>query len=957
MDKVKNDKTTKRMSVFGWILFSVFLLVSAAFGVLVGTKYISGNTSSVNYDGLVYYYDNGIVGAENEYSRNKIEKVGTDTYMVKAYDTRLGGAFCDNNLTFNKQPSPVQEAGLLEYYYCFDSVNNIRGELFIYQSKLKLQLEDHYFDKNLEQEYTYLQSGNLLLSYSPDPFELEIKNDNIAELNVSKDNQTYSYSIDLSKKNSNGECELDDGSTHIKFLLTETSLRFSVTSPFAVMMYALSPAVFFISLVGTIAIFLIQLIAIAVKKDYKIRKMSLVVGWIGFAFSIVSLGISVAAPFSFGSDLKISAIDFLAYLFPLLSLLLVVLSLVYIIDTSKKGKPIKEARKAYLVELHNQQEKERLELREKKLELREKKAVEKKELEEKRLEEKRIEDERRSSERAKLEAERKETQLAYEQQKEETRVANENKKNAKIAQKEEALKKSFALRPLYFGAPLLILAIFSFYFIYYPISIGNGNYSSGIIIFALVSLLLVGMCITTIIGLFPTKKKEKYLFIYSILSFIFLFSFVFATGRGRELSFEGFYGALSLIELVAAPALLVALLITHFLIKKDKSRIITNLSLLVSGFLLVFALRGILEIISLFATFSGPFGSLSPDEMAVKREITLIVELVLLVFVLASFYFVYLSIIRPLSEKELDSIERAKQRKAAIEEEKRLEKEYDLLNKQFNIAIKNKDYEKAKELENKIKAYEKEHGLEKASYFDGGLLSLFGWKLLGYFLTAITFGIAYPWSVCFIKRWEVKHSVIGANRLIFTGTGGKLFVKYIVWWLLSIVTLGIFLLFLPIKMEKWVASHTFDAPLDKVEHVKRLEEDVNHATTNHNVDEVERLSKELDQYKKDNDILGESYFDGKLLQLIGWNILCFLVNLITLTIAKPFTTCWKMKWKTKHQVILGRRLCFDGNGLQLIGRYILWLILTVITLGIYGLWLGIKMKKWETKHIHYEKAE
>lgn len=950
MDKVKNNKTTKRMSVFGWILFVAFLLVSAVFGVLVGTKYISGDTSSVNYDGLVYYYDNGIVGAENEYSRNKIEKVGTDTYMVKAYDARLGGAFCDDNLMFNKQPSPTQEAGLLEYYYCFDSVNNIRGELFIYQSKLKLHLEDHFFNKQLDQEYDYLQSGNLLLSYSADPFELKINSDNIAEFSISKNNQTYSYSIDLSKKNSNGECELDDGSAHIKFLLTETNLLLSISSPFAVMMYAISPAILFISLAGTVVILLIQLITIAVKKDYKIRKKSLAVGWIGFVFSIVLLGISVVAPFTFGSDLKISAIDFLAYLFPILSLLLVVLSLVYIIDISKKGKPIKEARKAYLIELHNQQEKERQELREKK-------ATEKKELEEKRLEEKRIEDERRSAEKAKLETERKEKQLAYEQQKEETRVANENKKNAKIAQKEEALKKSFALRPLYFGAPLIILAIFSLYFIYYPISTGNGNSTSGNIIFVLVSLLLVGMCITAIIGLFPTKKKEKYLFIYSILSFIFLFSFFFAVGGGREFSFEGIYGLLSLIELIAAPALLVALLITHFVIKKDKARIITNLSLLVSEFLFVFALHGIREIISLFATFSNPFGLLDSDETVVEREITLIVELVLLALILASFYFVYLSIVRPISEKELDSIEKAKQRKAAIEEEKRLEKEYDLLNKQFNVAIKNKDYDKAKELENQIKAYEKEHGLERASYFDGGLLSLFGWKILGYFLTAITFGIAYPWSVCFIKRWEVKHSVIGSNRLIFTGTGGKLFVKYIVWWLLSIVTLGIFLFFLPIKMEKWVASHTYDAPLDKVEHVKRLEEDVNHATSNHNVDEVERLSKELDQYKNDNNILGESYFDGKLIQLIGWNILCFLVNLITLTIAKPFTTCWKMKWKMKHQVILGRRLCFDGNGLQLIGRYILWLVLTVITFGIYGLWLGIKMKKWETKHIHYEKAE
>ena len=64
-----------------------------------------------------------------------------------------------------------------------------------------------------------------------------------------------------------------------------------------------------------------------------------------------------------------------------------------------------------------------------------------------------------------------------------------------------------------------------------------------------------------------------------------------------------------------------------------------------------------------------------------------------------------------------------------------------------------------------------------------------------------------------------------------------------------------------------------------------------------------------------------------------------------------------MKWKMKHQAILGRRLSFNGNGLQLIGRYLLWLLLSVITFGIYAFWLGIKLKKWETKHINYQKSE
>lgn len=97
----------------------------------------------------------------------------------------------------------------------------------------------------------------------------------------------------------------------------------------------------------------------------------------------------------------------------------------------------------------------------------------------------------------------------------------------------------------------------------------------------------------------------------------------------------------------------------------------------------------------------------------------------------------------------------------------------------------------------------------------------------------------------------------------------------------------------------------------------------------------------------------KSYFDGGLLQLVGWRILGFLLTVCTLGICYPFALCMMYGWETKHTVVNGHRLVFDGNGLQLWGKWIIWLLLSVITLGIYSFWVGISMRKWKVSHTHF----
>lgn len=83
----------------------------------------------------------------------------------------------------------------------------------------------------------------------------------------------------------------------------------------------------------------------------------------------------------------------------------------------------------------------------------------------------------------------------------------------------------------------------------------------------------------------------------------------------------------------------------------------------------------------------------------------------------------------------------------------------------------------------------------KKSYFDGSILGMIGWNFLSSLLTVITFGIGYPWSLCMLKRWETKHTVICSQRLKFNGKGLQLLG---LWILLALVPYAVLFIVLMI---------------------------------------------------------------------------------------------------------------------------------------------------------------
>lgn len=95
------------------------------------------------------------------------------------------------------------------------------------------------------------------------------------------------------------------------------------------------------------------------------------------------------------------------------------------------------------------------------------------------------------------------------------------------------------------------------------------------------------------------------------------------------------------------------------------------------------------------------------------------------------------------------------------------------------------------------------------SYFDGGILGFIGTNILATLVTVVPF-VGFAWSNVIKLRWETKHTVVDSRRLIFIGTVGNFFVKYLIWGLLSVITLGIYALFVPVKNLRLEAENTID---------------------------------------------------------------------------------------------------------------------------------------------------
>ena len=85
---------------------------------------------------------------------------------------------------------------------------------------------------------------------------------------------------------------------------------------------------------------------------------------------------------------------------------------------------------------------------------------------------------------------------------------------------------------------------------------------------------------------------------------------------------------------------------------------------------------------------------------------------------------------------------------------------------------------------------------------DGGTM-----QLVAIAATAILMLIGLAWAEIRFIKWDTKHTVISGNSIKFNGNAFQLLGNCIKWTFLTIITVGIYALWLPIKVRKWKVKH------------------------------------------------------------------------------------------------------------------------------------------------------
>ena len=86
------------------------------------------------------------------------------------------------------------------------------------------------------------------------------------------------------------------------------------------------------------------------------------------------------------------------------------------------------------------------------------------------------------------------------------------------------------------------------------------------------------------------------------------------------------------------------------------------------------------------------------------------------------------------------------------------------------------------------------------------------------------YGIGVCWAEIINYKWHAKHTVVSNQQMSFNANTWSLFWNAFKWVFLSAITLGIYMLWIPVKFKKWQVKHTTSTPEIEEEEVVEEEE-------------------------------------------------------------------------------------------------------------------------------------
>lgn len=208
--------------------------------------------------------------------------------------------------------------------------------------------------------------------------------------------------------------------------------------------------------------------------------------------------------------------------------------------------------------------------------------------------------------------------------------------------------------------------------------------------------------------------------------------------------------------------------------------------------------------------------------------------------------------------------------------------------------------------------------MERRFDFVGKGGELVGKVIVGYLLTIITFFIYMSWFQVSLLRYIYSKTTFGPTmrgkvQFEFSGTGGQLFVKAFLGYLLCVLSFGIYGAWYIAGLSKFFADNSQGRAEDGT--VFRLQLNVTGG------------------------------------QLFGTVFVGGLLTLITLGIYMPWFICKLQRIFAENTKILANNFemgstSFHGAGGELFGKMFVGAILSVLTLGIYGAWFQVNMVKF-----------